>query len=151
MKLDVFIGNGIATFATLAIGISIGENILVSRLIIEVPRYTNASSHHAVVNSRALGLADLTTSPDVLYGLRQTFSKAISATMVASCGMKYLTLKVSRKRDCVEWFNSASCGDEPLKEKTRKRQRANEIVPENPQLPPYTLFCNDRLDCWSHT
>ncbi|KAL2041648.1 hypothetical protein N7G274_005432 [Stereocaulon virgatum] len=111
---DVFIGNGIATFATLAggaIGISIGENILVSKLISEVPTHTGTIPPKAVIASGALNLGTLTSSPGVLYGLRQAYVVAISAIMIcatvticvsilATVGMQPLNLKnISRARE----------------------------------------------------
>ena len=96
---------------TSAIGISIGESILVSKLLSEVPKYTNSVTPQAVVSSGALNLDSLTNSPLVIDGLRQAYGKAISAVMicatVAICvsglttlGMRPLNLKViSRERE----------------------------------------------------
>ncbi|MCJ1308939.1 hypothetical protein MMC25_002594, partial [Agyrium rufum] len=93
-----------------AIGISVGENLLVGKLVSEVPKYTSAISPQAVIQAGALNLDKLTSSPTILMRLREVYSVAVSATMicatVAICvsipaifGMRYLNLvKVSKER-----------------------------------------------------
>ncbi|KAL9629073.1 MAG: hypothetical protein Q9204_005485 [Flavoplaca sp. TL-2023a] len=110
---DVFIGNAVATFATLAggaIGISIGNNILISQLLNEVPKQTDVPPE-AVIEAGALNLAQLTRSSEVLHELRQAYGHAISAVMIcatvticvsilATLGMQRLNLvKISRDRE----------------------------------------------------
>lgn len=94
-----------------AIGISVGENILVSQLLREVPRYARTIPPEAVIASGALNLTSLTTSPPVLHGLRHAYSRALSAVMIcataaigisvlATLGMQRVNLvKVSRGRE----------------------------------------------------
>lgn len=94
-----------------AIGISIGENILVSQLLSQIPKFTNAVSPKAVVASGALDLHSLTTSSSALHGLRQAYGLAISAIMkcatvticisiMATLGMQRLNLvKISKERE----------------------------------------------------
>ena len=91
-------------------GSVIGENILVGKLISEVPKYADAISPQAVIESGALNLQALTSSTAVLYGLRQAYGVAISAIMIcatvsicfsmlATLGMQRLNLKIiSRER-----------------------------------------------------
>ncbi|MCJ1432696.1 hypothetical protein MMC27_002053 [Xylographa pallens] len=104
---DTYIGNAIATFATLAggaIGISIRENILISELISNVSRYTSTISPQTVIQAGALSLGTLTAIPSILLGLREAYSAAISATMIcatvaiclsipAALGIRQLSLK----------------------------------------------------------
>lgn len=94
-----------------AIAVSIGENLLVSKLIGEVPKYTSTISPQTVIEAGALNLTTLTASPAVLTGLRKAYSTAISATMIcatvticvsilATFGMRRLNLKEeSRDRE----------------------------------------------------
>ncbi|KAI9724632.1 MAG: hypothetical protein M1828_003656 [Chrysothrix sp. TS-e1954] len=111
---DVFVGNAIATFATLgggAIGVSIGENLLVNKLIEQVPKYTNTISPQTVIGNGALNLDKLTSSPSVLNGLRRAYSTAVSSTTIcatvaiclsilATFGMRRLNLvKVSHEKE----------------------------------------------------
>ncbi|KAL8721385.1 MAG: hypothetical protein Q9225_001932 [Loekoesia sp. 1 TL-2023] len=113
-EADVFIGNAIATFATLAgfaIGVSTGETILVGRLLNEVPKYTTSVAPQAVISAGALNLSTLTNSISVLDGLRQAYRNAISTIMLCATtticianlttlGMKRLNLKkISRERE----------------------------------------------------
>ena len=127
---DVFVGNAIATFATLAggaIAISIGENLLISKLLAEVPKRTSTISAEEVVEAGALGLQRLSISSSVLYDLRQSYSVAIAATMIyatvaiaisilASFGMKWLNLKtISKEIACAETqCKSVRSGDEEV-------------------------------------
>ncbi|CAF9937713.1 MAG: hypothetical protein HETSPECPRED_000624 [Heterodermia speciosa] len=121
---DVLIGNAIATFTTLAggaIGISIGESILVSKLLSEVPKYTKSIPPQAVISSGALNLDTLTNSPVVIDGLRQAYGKAISAVMICATvaigvsslttlGMRPLNLKViSREREAARATTPVKC------------------------------------------
>ncbi|KAL8698458.1 MAG: hypothetical protein Q9224_001844 [Gallowayella concinna] len=133
---DVFIGNGkpchrsntdftvvdecmftaIATFATLAggaIGISIGNNILISELRSGVPQRTGMPAER-VIEAGALNLGELTKSSTVLHELRQAYGHAISAVMIcatvaicvsilATLGMQRLNLvKISRDREAAK-------------------------------------------------
>ena len=103
-----------------AIGISIGENILVGKLISEVPKYADAISPQAVIESGALNLQALTSSTAVLYGLRQAYGVAISAVIIcatvsicfsvlATLGMQRLNLKViSREREVNKQTNQSA-------------------------------------------
>lgn len=108
---------GVVLINSSAIGISIGENILVGKLIDEVPKYASAIPPQAVVDSGALNLQTITSYPAVLYGLRQAYGVAISAIMIcatvticvsilATLGMQRLNLKViSREREVKEQTN----------------------------------------------
>ena len=105
---------GIVLIDSSAIGTPIGENILVSKLIDEVPKYASAIPPQAVVDSGALNLQTITSSPAILYGLRQAYGVAISAIIIfatvticvsilATLGMQRLNLKViSREREVQE-------------------------------------------------
>ncbi|KAI4193446.1 MAG: hypothetical protein LQ350_008314 [Teloschistes chrysophthalmus] len=102
-EADVFIGNAIATFATLAggaIGISVGEAALVSKLVNEVPKHTHSVTAESVISSGALILDKLTSSAPVLDGLHQAYGSAISTVMiyatVAICVSVLTTLGMPR-------------------------------------------------------
>ncbi|KAL8885538.1 MAG: hypothetical protein Q9192_006629 [Flavoplaca navasiana] len=93
-----------------AIGISIGNNILISQLLNEVPKQTDIPPE-AVIEAGALNLGQLTRSSEVLHELRQAYGHAISAVMIcatvticvsilATLGMQRLNLvKISRNRE----------------------------------------------------
>ncbi|KAL9011752.1 MAG: hypothetical protein Q9180_009162 [Flavoplaca navasiana] len=93
-----------------AIGISIGNNILISQLLNEVPKQTDILPE-AVIEAGTLNLGQLTRSSEVLHELRQAYGHAISAVMIcatvticvsilATLGMQRLNLvKISRDRE----------------------------------------------------
>ncbi|KAL8755570.1 MAG: hypothetical protein Q9184_004761 [Pyrenodesmia sp. 2 TL-2023] len=103
---DVFIGN--------AIGISVGNNILVSQLLSEVPKHASVIPPQAVIEAGALNLDALTDSRDILHELRQAYGMAISTIMIcataticvsilATLGMQRLNIvKVSRDREALK-------------------------------------------------
>lgn len=110
MKISLTL-TGSVLITSSAIGISIGENILVSKLISGVPRYAATISPQAVIQAGALNLQTLTSSSATLYGLRKAYGLAISATMICATvtigisvfttlGMQPLNLKaISRERE----------------------------------------------------
>ena len=97
-----------------AIGIAIGENILVDGLLREVPKYASNIPPKTVVASGALNLKDLSHSSTALYGLRQAYGVAISDVIIcatvticisilATSGMQRLNLaKISREREAAK-------------------------------------------------
>ncbi|KAL8925504.1 MAG: hypothetical protein Q9208_003395 [Pyrenodesmia sp. 3 TL-2023] len=94
-----------------AIGISIGNNILISQLLSEIPKHARMIPSQAVIEAGALNLDALTDSPGILRQLRQAYGEAISAVMicatvticvsiVATSGMQRLNIvKISRDRE----------------------------------------------------
>ncbi|KAL8969893.1 MAG: hypothetical protein Q9197_004104 [Variospora fuerteventurae] len=108
---DIFIANGIANFFGQlggALGVPIGNALLIGGLRSEVPKFTPDVSPEAVVRNGALDLQRLTSSPRTLQGLRTAYAMAISHVNIflvvlicisvpTACGMKWLNIKeVSR-------------------------------------------------------
>ncbi|KAL9018649.1 MAG: hypothetical protein Q9185_004060 [Variospora sp. 1 TL-2023] len=124
---DIFIANGIANFFGQlggALGVPIGNALLIGGLRSEVPKFTPDVSPEAVVHNGALDLQRLTSSPTTLQGLRTAYAMAISHVNIflvvlicisvpTACGMKWLNIKeVSRLNE---------------EEKKRKREEEKSI------------------------
>ena len=102
---DIFIGNGILTFSGLAggaIGVQIGESLLVNSLTREVPKYTSLIKPEAVVSAGALGIKQLAQSPEILVGLRKAYATAVDNTMYCACAAICLSLPIAA---CMQWLN----------------------------------------------
>jgi spore maturation protein SpmA len=107
-----------------AIGISIGGNILVGKLLREVSKYASTIAPEAVIASGALNLETLTSSPSVIHGLRQAYGAALSALMICATviicvsilttfGMQRLNLvKISKEREAIKQSGQPFCKDE---------------------------------------
>ncbi|KAI0006869.1 MFS general substrate transporter [Xylariaceae sp. FL0662B] len=105
--IDVATGNAIAVFSYQlggALGVAIGQNLLLNKLMTSVPRATNLVSSLDVIAVGATGLAELAPTPEVLYSLRVAYSEAIRDTLILalaaacfgfpfSCGMQRLNIK----------------------------------------------------------
>ena len=59
-------------------------NTLISKLISEVSTHTSTVPPKAFIASGAFSLGTLTSSPSVLYGLRQAYVVAVSAIMICA-------------------------------------------------------------------
>jgi hypothetical protein len=104
---DVATGNAIAVFSSQlsgAIGLAIGQDILIHKLYVAVPEYTNAVTPAEVVVAGAGGLAEISSSPVVLAALRHAYADAVRWTMIlavasiciafpSSCAMEWLNIK----------------------------------------------------------
>lgn len=94
-----------------ALGVPIGNALLIGGLKSQVPKYANSVSPEAVIRNGALNLQSLTDSPSVLRGLREAYAIAISRVNIflvvvicvsvpTSLGMEWLNIKkVSIKRE----------------------------------------------------
>ncbi|KAF2971336.1 hypothetical protein GQX73_g2190 [Xylaria multiplex] len=111
--IDVPIGNAIAVFSYQlggALGVAIGQNLLLSKLKITVPRNTDAVTPQAVIAVGAAGLGHLAPNVEVLAALRLAYAEALrdplilalAAALLAfpfSCAMERLNIKrVAEKR-----------------------------------------------------
>ncbi|KAI0383424.1 MFS general substrate transporter [Hypomontagnella monticulosa] len=111
--IDVATGNAIAVFSYQlggAIGVAIGQNLLLNKLRIAVPKHTSLVSPLDVIAVGGTGLAQIAPTPEVLYDLRMAYSEAIRDTFIlalaaacfafpASCGMERLNIKhISQER-----------------------------------------------------
>ena len=111
---DIIIANGIASFFGQlggALGIPIGNALLINGLHEQVPKYAPEVSPDAVVTGGALALKSLTTSPAILNGLRVAWTIAVShvnyflvaiicISVPTACGMEWLNIrKVSAERE----------------------------------------------------
>ncbi|KAI1760080.1 MFS general substrate transporter [Hypoxylon sp. FL1150] len=104
---DVATGNAIAVFSYQlggAISVGIGQNLLLNKLLVTIPKYTDAVSPSEVIAVGATGLVQLPIGPEVLYSLRVAYSEAIRDTLTLalaaacfafpfSCGMERLNIK----------------------------------------------------------
>lgn len=116
---EVFIGNGILTFAGLAggaIGVQIGETLLVTTLTREVPKYTSAISPQTVIAVGALGLKKLTTDPIILTGLRKAYATAVDATIICAVAAICLSIPFAA---CMQWLNLKKVAARKDQEKAR--------------------------------
>ena len=136
---DVFVGNAVATFGTLAgggVGIGLGSNLLRNTLAADLPRL------HLPVSADALattGPGDLAGLPaDAVRGLHAAFARAVAATNVAATitvalgtlavlGMHWRNLKtVARQRAMREREETER--EEARGEKEAEEERVKEGV-----------------------
>ncbi|KAL8825030.1 MAG: hypothetical protein Q9191_004663 [Dirinaria sp. TL-2023a] len=93
-----------------ALGVPIGNALLIDGLRSQVPKYAPGISPDAVIRNEALDLQSLTTSPGLLRGLRKAYAIAISHVTIflvvlicisvpTACGMKWLNIKEVSKRN----------------------------------------------------
>lgn len=93
-----------------AIGIPVGNALLISGLRNQVPRLAHGIPPEAVIRNGPLNLQALTKSPSLLHGLREAYAIAISHVniflVVLVCvsvptagGMKWLNIKEVSKRN----------------------------------------------------
>ena len=119
---DILIANGIASFFGQlggALGVPIGNALLIDGLHDQVPKHAPSVSPDAVVTGGALALKSLATSPIILHGLRVAWTIAIShvnyflvavicISVPTACGMEWLNIKkVSTERQDDEKVKSA--------------------------------------------
>ncbi|KAM7219719.1 Major facilitator superfamily domain containing protein [Rhypophila decipiens] len=117
---DLATGNAIAVFSYQlggAIGIAIAQNLLLSRLRLAVPEYTGSLDPllpEQVIAVGANGLSHLTSSPEILSGLRQAYASAVRhtfilalaaacAALLPACFMERLNIKrVAEERERIK-------------------------------------------------
>ncbi|EPE37172.1 MFS general substrate transporter [Glarea lozoyensis ATCC 20868] len=113
---DVATGNAIAVFSSQlsgAIGLSIGQDLLVHKLYIAIPQHTDAISPARVVEVGASALAEISPSPEVLAALRQSYADAMRWTLIlavasmciavpSSCAMEWLNIRKVAEQRVVE-------------------------------------------------
>jgi hypothetical protein len=87
-----------------ALGIGIGQNLLLHKLKTAVPQYTNAVTPEQVIAAGATGLASLAPTPEVLQDIRLAYADSIRYTLILalaaaclsfpfSCAMERLNVK----------------------------------------------------------
>ncbi|TGO58666.1 hypothetical protein BCON_0052g00100 [Botryotinia convoluta] len=77
---DLPTGNAIAVFSSQlggALGVGIGQTLLLTHLVQSIPRIAPSISPEAVINAGAANLLSLTTDPQILYNLRVTWAGAV--------------------------------------------------------------------------
>ncbi|KAI1171188.1 MFS multidrug transporter-like protein [Nemania sp. FL0916] len=82
---DVPTGNAIVVFSLQlggALGLAIGQNLLIQKLGTAVLTYTSAVSPSQVIAAGASGLPSLTLNPSVLHALRTAYSDAVHYTLI---------------------------------------------------------------------
>ncbi|KAI0395153.1 MFS general substrate transporter [Xylariaceae sp. FL0594] len=113
--IDVPIGNAIAVFSYQlggALGVAIGQNLLLSKLTLTVPRHTRAVTPDAVIAAGATGLGALSRGdPTVLNALRSAYAEAVRDPLILAlaaavlafpfaCAMERLNIKrVAEERE----------------------------------------------------
>ncbi|KJZ78260.1 hypothetical protein HIM_02298 [Hirsutella minnesotensis 3608] len=102
---DIATGNAIAVFSSQlggALGIAIGQNLLLTQLGESLPRYTNAVTLDQVLAAGASGLKTIATSPEVLEALRRVYTRAIRDVLILGLACTCLSLVPSL---AMEWLN----------------------------------------------
>lgn len=74
-----FINLHLLTILTIdsALGVGIGQTLLLTHLVQSIPRIAPSISPEAVINAGAANLLSLTTDPQILYNLRLTWAGAV--------------------------------------------------------------------------
>ncbi|KAI0382677.1 MFS multidrug transporter-like protein [Hypomontagnella monticulosa] len=85
-----------------AIGLAIGQNLLIAELNRAVPQYTTAVTPVQVLLAGANGLTKLSSSPDVLEALRRAYGQAIRNVLILGLAFACLALLPSC---AMEWLN----------------------------------------------
>ncbi|KAI0533326.1 MFS general substrate transporter [Xylaria digitata] len=96
--IDVPIGNAIAVFSYQlggALGVAIGQNLLLSKLKITVPRHTDAVTPQAVIAVGAAGLGSLAPDAEVLAALRPAYAEALRDPLILAQAAALLALPFS--------------------------------------------------------
>ncbi|KJZ70909.1 hypothetical protein HIM_09702 [Hirsutella minnesotensis 3608] len=123
---DVATGNAIAVFSfhlAGAIGLAIGQVLLLDGLITSVPQRTQAVTPAQVIQAGATGLEAIASSPGVLNALRWAYSDAVRRTIVlglagscitvpAACAMDWLNIKRVAEERRLANDSEASTGKE---------------------------------------
>lgn len=152
---DIIIANGIASFFGQlggALGVPIGNALLINGLHEQVPKYAPGISPDAVVTGGALALKSLTTSSAILNGLRVAWTIAVShvnyflvaiicISVPTACGMEWLNVKkISAEREDEKKIqnstrNAADLADSPshndgeaTKEKKEEEKEAKNAI-----------------------
>ncbi|KAF5127244.1 Efflux pump roqT [Metarhizium anisopliae] len=95
--------------STRALGLAIGQNLLITGLGRALPRYTSAVTLEHVLGAGAGGLSQLSSSPAVLEALRYAYNDAIRdvfilglactcLTVLPSCAMEWLNIALESQR-----------------------------------------------------
>ena len=121
---DVFVGNAIATFGTLAgggVGIGIGSNALRNTLRAEIPKLGLPVSADATGSYGPLDTAGMPEA--VVRGLREAFARAVASTNVAATVAVALgTLAVAG----MHWRNLKTVARERAQRVREEREREEE-------------------------
>ncbi|KID97562.1 MFS multidrug transporter, partial [Metarhizium majus ARSEF 297] len=128
---DIATGNAIAVFSSQlggALGLAIGQNLLITGLGRALPRYTSAVTLEHVRGAGAGGLSQLSSSSAVVEALRYAYKDAIRDVFILSLACTCLTVLPSC---AMEWLNIA------LESQRRKQLRESDGA-ERVQLPEET-------------
>ncbi|GAW20476.1 hypothetical protein ANO14919_099820 [Xylariales sp. No.14919] len=121
---DVAIGNAIAVFSSQlggALGLAIGQNLLLTGIVRAVPEYTTAVTPAQVLTAGANGLTQLASSPIVLEALRRAYAQATRDVFILALAAAALTFPPTC---AMEWLNITK------ESKNRAQNRAaDEIEP----------------------
>lgn len=96
-----------------ALGVTIGQTMLVSNLVNNVPRLLPSVSPHAVINAEALNMGLLTDNPQVLRTLRSAWAYAVREVLILALAAVVVSVPFS-------------CWIEPFNIKAITRQRAEQ-------------------------
>ncbi|KAI1842587.1 hypothetical protein JX266_011200 [Neoarthrinium moseri] len=108
-----------------AIGVGIGQNLLLSKLMTTVPAYTSAVSPFEVIAVGATGLGKIAPTLEILHELRLAYSEAVRSPLILALAAACFAFPFSCS---MEWLNIKRVAEE------RKRQKA-EIEEPTHQRP----------------
>lgn len=134
---DIFVANGIASFFGQlggSLGVPIANAILIASLNSEVPRFISSISPETVIQAGALNVTSLTSSPEVLHGLRSAWSIAVAhvnillttiicVSVPTALGMRWLNVKKISEARAAETKNK-----EEFDEKERQENELNTLT-----------------------
>lgn len=103
----IFMANGIASFFGQlggSIGVPIANAVLIASFQTQVPTYAPSVSPESVIQAGALNVATLSSSPEIIQGLRSAWSVAVAhlnillttiicVSVPTALGMRWLNVK----------------------------------------------------------
>ena len=105
-----------------AVGVPIGQTLLINTLTTQISRDTQAIPVQAVIQAGATGLSNLTTDPVILNILRMAYSSAVTNVLYLSTAAIAIALPSAL---CMEWRNVRKEGQKRMTVKTEET-RVNE-------------------------
>ncbi|KAF4554066.1 Efflux pump roqT-like protein 4 [Elsinoe fawcettii] len=134
-EADMFIGNGILTFAGLAggaIGVQIGQTLFVSAIKREIPKYTTAISPQAVIAAGTLNIRQTAATPAILEAIRRSYAVAVRDTIYLAATAVAVSIPIAA---CMQWLNLKKISAERKKTAEEAALAANQstLVDEKTQ------------------
>ncbi|CRG89904.1 Putative HC-toxin efflux carrier TOXA [Talaromyces islandicus] len=127
---DIATGNAIAVFSSQlggALGLAIGQNLLINGLRRELPRYTTAVTVEQVLAAGASGLPKLASSPAVLEALRRVYTQALRDIFILGLACACLTLLPSC---ATEWLNITHESQRRKELQEKSNEKGGKVQPQ---------------------